>query len=294
VSVTLERFLLGSGEAVVRVPPELMAGARRSSCRRGKSDAIDASAVARAALREPGLPAARLVGAEREIRLLLDHREDLGPELTRIQRRLRWHLHELDPGLELPAGSRDRGCWLDRLGRRLARRARGAQVRICRELVARCRRLTRRERELARGLGRLVVAAASASSELAGCGVLAAEKLIGELAGSERFATDARPAMHAGAAPLRAASGNRRRNRLERSGNPQRNCVRHRIAVTQARLHPPARAYRARKEAEGNGRKEALRCLERHLGRTVDRSLATPVAAPHATPSRPASAPALT
>ncbi len=97
MSVSLERFLLARGERVVRVPPKLMAGARRSVRERGKSDAIDAVAVARAALRERELPVAVLAGASREIRLLVDHREDLLGERTRIQQRLRWHLHELDP-----------------------------------------------------------------------------------------------------------------------------------------------------------------------------------------------------
>ena len=90
VSVSLERFLLASGERVVRVPPKLMAGARRAARERGKSDGIDALAVARACLRESSLPSARLEGPEREIRLLLDHREDLVAERTRIQQRLRW------------------------------------------------------------------------------------------------------------------------------------------------------------------------------------------------------------
>src|SRR5215472_14174631 len=97
LSRRLERDLLAAGEQIVRVPPKLMAGARRSARSYGKSDPIDALAVARAALREPGLPAARLEGPERELRLLVDHREDLVAERTRAINRLRWHLHELDP-----------------------------------------------------------------------------------------------------------------------------------------------------------------------------------------------------
>ena len=50
VSGALERFLLGAGETVIRVPPNLMAGARKSERARGKSDPIDATAVARAAI----------------------------------------------------------------------------------------------------------------------------------------------------------------------------------------------------------------------------------------------------
>ena len=275
VSVALERLLLASGERVVRVPPKLMAGARRSARQRGKSDAIDALAVARACLREPGLPAARLQGRDREIRLLCDHREDLVGERTRIQQRLRWHLHELEPEWELPAGCLDRRVWLERLQRRLARREQTTQVRICRELVVRCRELTRRARQLERELTLLVRAEAGALLALPGCRVLTAAKLIGETAGVDRFPSDAQLAMHAGAAPLPASSGNKHRHRLNRSGNRQLNCALHRIAVTQGRCHPPAQEYLARKQAEGQSRKEALRCLKRHLARAVYRTLQT-------------------
>src|SRR5919197_2754748 len=50
VSIALERFLLASGERVVRVPPKLMAGTRPPAREPGQSDAIDALAGARAAL----------------------------------------------------------------------------------------------------------------------------------------------------------------------------------------------------------------------------------------------------
>jgi transposase len=291
VSVTLERYLLASGERVVRVPPKLMAGARRSARERGKSDAIDALAVARAALRERELPVAALEGVSREIRLLLDHREDIVGERTRAQNRLRWHLHELDPELEIPSGALDRRVWLERIGRRLARREQTVQVRICRELVRGIVDATRRERELERELAALVAVEAPALLELPGCGVLTAAKLVGEIAGTDRFAGEARLAMHAGTAPLPASSGKRQRHRLNRSGNRQLNCALHRIAVTQGRCHPPARAYLARKEAEGKSRKEALRCLKRHLARTVYRTLTADKTTP---PNQAALTPALT
>src|SRR3954471_17454113 len=47
VSGAFERFLLVSGERVVRVATRLMAGERRGGRDRGKSDRIDAIAVAR-------------------------------------------------------------------------------------------------------------------------------------------------------------------------------------------------------------------------------------------------------
>lgn len=294
VSVSLERFLLQAGEHVVRVPPKLMAGARRGSRTRGKSDAIDALAVARAYLREPSLPVAFLDGAEREIRLLADHREDLVAERTRMQQRLRWHLHELHPSLELPAGCLDRRAWLDRLGRRLARAEQTAQVRISRELVARCRELSTRVNELEREIATLVRAQVPALLELPGCGVLTAAKLVGETGGIARFGGEAKLAMHSGTAPLAASSGARQRHRLNRSGNRQLNCALHRIAVTQGRVHPPAREYLARKERQGHTRKEALRCLKRHLARVVYRTLRAIEEERMTSTNRPAAVPALT
>ena len=89
----------------MRVPPKLMAQARDAARTYGKSDPIDALAVARAALRHPDLPVAQLDGPARELRLLVDHREDLVDERTRCINRLRWHLHELDPAWDPTARS---------------------------------------------------------------------------------------------------------------------------------------------------------------------------------------------
>ena len=97
LSRQLERDMLAAGERLVRVPPKLMAHSRDAARTYGKSDPIDALAVARAALREPDLPTAYLDEAARELRLLVDHREDLIAERTRHINRLRWHLHDIDP-----------------------------------------------------------------------------------------------------------------------------------------------------------------------------------------------------
>jgi transposase len=270
----LERTLLVAGERLVRVPPKLMAPQRRASRMRGKSDPIDALAVARAALREPRLdhprPGERRL---RELKLLVDHRDDLVDERRRAQQRLRWHLHELDPQLAVPAGALDRAIWLDRLARRLARQEQTVQVRIARELVARCRSLTRSIRELEQELALLIARTAPSLLELPGCGVLSAAKLVSEIGPIERFRTDAQLARHGGVAPLEASSGRSQRHRLDRGGNRQLNCALHRIAVTQARMHPPARAYLERKQSEGKSRREAIRCLKRHLARVVFNTL---------------------
>jgi transposase len=277
VSGRLERCLVGQGERVVRVPPKLMGQSRRGERRPGKSDQIDAVAVARAALREgvESLPAAVLDERSLEIRLLNDHRADLVAERTRHQNRLRWHLVELDAELEasLPARGLDRGCWLDRIARRLAAMPQTARVRVARDELRRIRELTRAERALERELTAAIDALRPELLAEDGVGTITAATLIGRTAGAERFPTDGHFARQAGAAPIPASSGRRDRVRLNRGGDRQLNCALHRIAVTRARTCPQTRAYLQRKLAEGKTRPEAYRCLKRHLARRIWRLL---------------------
>ena len=266
----LERTLQRERQRLVRVPPRLTAPERRRGRTRGTSDLIDALAVARAALREPVLDSPRPEEPQlRELKLLVDHRDDLVDERRRAQQRLRWHLHELDPTLQVPLGALDRAVWLERLTRQLARRERTTQVRIACELISRCRSLTRSITALDRELHTHTTTLAPQLLELPGCAALTAAKLLCEIGPIDRFRSDSHLARHAGVAPLDASSGKHQRHRLDRGGNRQLNCALHRIAVTQGRVHPPARAYLERKQAEGKSRREALRCLKRQLARTV-------------------------
>jgi transposase len=275
VSGAFERFLVESGERVVRVPPKLMGESRRGERARGKSDPIDALAIARAALREgpEALPAAHLDEQAMELKLLVDHREDLVRSRSEEQCRLRWHLHQLWPELELPAGCLDRAVWLERIARRLARTEQSVRVRVCRDLVRSIRERSRRAAELEREINALVRAKAPELLAVPGCGALTGARLLAETAGVERFDSDAKLARLAGVAPIPASSGNRNRHRLDRGGNRRLNCALHRIAVTQGRVHEPARDFLARKQAEGKSRIEALRCLKRHLARAVWQAL---------------------
>ena len=282
VSGRLERPLVSAGEAVVRVAPRLMSGARQSGRERGKSDPIDATAVARAAIREgiERLPVARLDGAELDVRLLLDHHDDLVAARSDQQRRLRWHLHDLYDDLGIPAGALDRAVWLDRVGGRLRRSEQTARVRIARELVAQIRAATRRIRELEREITALVSELCPQLVAEPGCGALTAAKLVGEIAGIDRFSSDAKLARAAGVAPIPVSSGRRDRHRLDRGGNRQLNLALHRLAVNRARHDPATAAYLARKQAEGKSRMEALRCLKRHLARHVWQLLRNPTTTP--------------
>jgi transposase len=178
VSGRLERALLTAGCTVVRVPPKLMAQTRASARTRGKSDPIDALAVARAGVREPDLPRAEHSHRSREVKLLVDHRDDLVNTRTRSQNRLRWHLHELDPELDPVARGLDRGSELERVRARLGELPPSTVARIAAELVADIAALTVRINALEKELTGLVRVQAPQLLTLPGCGVLTAAKLV--------------------------------------------------------------------------------------------------------------------
>ena len=125
--------------------------------------------------------------------------------------------------------------WQTRTAARLGRAEQTARVRIARDELRRVRELTRTINDLQAELGTLVAALAPRLLAERGCGVLTAAKLVGEIADVTRFTSDAK-------------------------------LVR---AVTKGRLDPESAAYLARRQAEGKTRREAIRCLKRHLARRV-------------------------
>jgi transposase len=284
LSGALERFLLDHGERVVRLAPQLMAGARSGVRQRGKSDPIDALAVARAALREglENLPSARLAGPELEVRLLAVHRERLVGQRTRLICELRWQCHDLWPDWQIPRRALISPSWQAKVARRLARASDGANIRaqIAGDLITRVRELTRAINALRDQLATLIDALAPQLLAEPGVGVLIAAKLIGEIAGIDRFQTDAQLARMAGCAPIPVSSGNTSRHRLDRGGNRQLNHAIHMLAICKLRNDPQTALYITRQRAHGKTNREAIRSLKRHLTRRVFTLLRQPDQAP--------------
>ncbi len=280
VSRRLEQALIAAGERVVRVAPHRMGASRKGEREPGKSDEIDALAVARAVVKDgvEQFPAAYLDERAMEIRLLADHRNDLIAERTRIQNRLRWHLVALCPELEasLQKRSLSETRQLDRINRRLRRLTPETRARVACEQVAQIRSLTREANTLETELLALIKTHRPQLLAETGCGPLTAAILIGRTAGAERFRTDASFALQSGIAPIKCSSGQHQQHRLNRGGDRQLNHALHIIAITRARLDPRTREYLARKQAEGKTKKGALRCLKRHLARRFWQLLAEP------------------
>ena len=272
----LIRELLAAGEQVVFVPPKLMAGERRGGRERGKSDPIDALAIARLALREEGLPAARLDEQVLEVRRLADHRDDLVAERTRVINRLRWMVHDLDP--ELAPAPRSLGSARARakLEAGLAALPASAGQRVALSQLARITALSAEITQLEKDLAALVTVLVPELLTIPGVAVITAARILGETGDIRRFRSPAAYARHNGTAPVPASSGtgNDGPQRLNRGGNRQLNAALHRITVVQARCHPGAAALLERRgETRHETRKASLRVLKRHLSDVIYRAL---------------------
>jgi len=189
VSARLERALLAAGERVIRVPAVMTGQTRKISRQAGKSDLIDARAVALAVVRD-GVDSFSIAFTDEhalEIRVLCDYRDQIITERTRMINRLRWHLVTIAPELEAQLGQAalkgPRVC--ARLSRQLARLTPSPQLRVARALLRRIIEIIREEHELLAELEGLINAHTPQLLAQPGCGTVTAAILIGHTAGAK-------------------------------------------------------------------------------------------------------------
>lgn len=269
------QHLVLEGEVVYDVNSRWTAERRRSSRKRGKSDRLDARAVA-ALVRQEGADLPR-VGQEDEtavLDLLVRERENALAELTRLRNQIHALLMQIDPEYEI--GLRNRRV------RTRMRLLEGyeppvvASTPLQRERVAAVRRLAARARvagEQAEALAKRIRALAEERfaplTELVGVDLLTAGQLAAILGPGQRFEGEAQLAAYAGAAPLEASSAGLVRHRLNRGGHRQLNWILYRIVLTQAQHSEQARTYIARRRQEGKTMREAFRALKRYIVRAI-------------------------
>lgn len=268
----LEVDLLCAGETGVRVPPHMMANYRRPLRAMGKSDPIDAEAVALAALRETGLPGFFLEGEEREIRLLVDYRESLVNQRTRVQNRLHLHIFELRPDIAFTAGALSTLRRLHLLQDEIAAFD-NTVARLARALITKAIALTEEINALEKELEIATKQMVPTVLEVCGVSTLGAAKLIAEVGTISRFKSADAFAMFNGTAPIPVWSANRDHFRLNRGGNRQLNAVIYRAAITQGQHSEEAKAFIERKIAAGKTRRCATRALKRKISNRVYRAM---------------------
>lgn len=280
----LERELLAANQVVKRVPPHLMARNRGAGRVWGKSDAIDALAVARALLREPDLPAAVHDTLSWELKMLVDRREDLVHQRVGTVNRLHSHLHLLDP-TRAKVSHLEQARPQRALADHLAHQP-GLTAELARQELTDLVYLSTGINTLTRQIVNRIQELGSSLLSLPGCAELTAAKLIAEAANMDRFRHEAAFARYVGIAPVPLSSGRTNgRVRASRGGNRQCNAAIHRIAVVQIRIDGPGRTYFMRRRDEGDTSGVAIAALKRRLCRIVYNRLCADYAArPHSEP----------
>ncbi|WP_143162576.1 transposase, partial [Couchioplanes caeruleus] len=186
--------------------------------------------------------------------------------------RLRWHLHDLDPSLAPTARTLKHAATRHRLVARLQGLPASTVRRIALAQLAHIEALSTEIQAVEDELKPHVEALAPNLMALLGVGMLTAAKILGEVGDVARFRGPATFARHNGTAPIPVWSANEGRQRLNRGGNRQLNVARHRIAITQARLHQGAKdLLERRKQTTHDTAKDSLRVLKRHLSDVVYR-----------------------
>ena len=269
----LAQFLVEAGAPVYEVNARWTAAGRRRARTPGKSERLDARAVALVVWREAeALPPVTADDETGVLDLLVTAREGLVVEATRLRNQLHQLLLQLDPdyreripSLKTRKGLRAVATYTTADPRPLPQQ-RAAAVR---RLAQRLQLLVEQARALAIRIRELAAARFAPLATICGVDLLTAAALAGILGPGRRFTSDAQLAAYAGVAPLEASSAERVRHRLNRGGNRQRNAILYRIALTQARCSPAARAYLDRRVSEGKTRREALRALKRFIVRAI-------------------------
>lgn len=269
----LAQFLLAHQELVYDINPRWTAERRRRTRKLDKNDRLDAHAVARL-VREDGPTLPRVTREDESVvlDLLVSEREAVLAETIRLRNQLHHLLLQLAPDyatsiptLRTPAGLHAVEAFLPEPNDLLQ----AQRTEAIRRLLQRLHLALEQTQVLTEKIRELAAQQFLPLTELCGVQLLTAGMLAGILGPGHRFKSEAHLAAYAGVAPLEASSAGTIRHRLNRGGNRRLNAILYRIALVQAASSPQAKAYLARRQAEGKTRREAIRALKRYIIRAI-------------------------
>ena len=269
---TFTEQLVAAGLTVAEAP-DVPATTRR---RRGKSDAVDAVAMAQAArgLDVNHLCWPRAAGDRTALRVLTVAREQMSGERTRAVNALTALLRTVDLGIDAR-----RALTTTTIATVAAWRTRSDNdtLVICRaEAIRRARRIRALDAELAANhtaLHQAVTAQAPQLLALPGVGAVVAATVLLAWSHPGRIRSEAAFAALAGASPLPASSGNTTRYRLNRGGDRRLNRALYTVALVRMGHDARTRDYVTRRTAEGRTKREIMRSLKRYISRQLFRTL---------------------
>ena len=266
-------LILASFE-VFEVPGIVTKRHRKHASRKGKSDELDARAIAEAVLRESDrLPRFREFAEQEALRLRYDRRDRLVRERTTLINRLRSAALRL--AIEAVPSDLTSSAGLERLREAVQPLSGSGLVEdaLIEEAlfeIATLARLNAEIRKLEQLMSPFVKGLAPELLELRGVSIVTAAGLIGHAGDIGNLRNAAAFAMRSATAPIPWSSGRNQTVRINSGGDRQLNRLLHVIALTQVRsADHPGRRYYDRKMTEGKTPRSAIRALKRQLATVV-------------------------
>lgn len=267
-------YLAAETRLDLREVPTLMTSRERAARPgQGKTDEVDALAIARITARDPDLPPVRLtVGLAADLRSLLDYRQDLVYERHALVNQAHADLSGLVPGYQHAHPHLKTSAQVKAVLELLDGDER-VRAEVTRRRLVRVLAVAAEAQAVRKQITDMVGGHAEHVAALYGAGPIIAARFLAEVVDIERYPTRDAFASANGTAPLAASSGRTVRHRLNRGGNRRLNYALYIMAITQARADTEGRAYYDGKRAEGKTAKEAIRCLKRRLSDQVYKAM---------------------
>jgi transposase len=173
------RALLARGEDVREVAPSLTHLERRRRSK-GKSDPVDAVAIARVVVADETLPSARRTALLADLKLLVDYRDQLIQARTQVANRVHANLVVIRPGYEqMVPNLRARRHVIK--ARSLISRDRSVQAELVRQRLRDILRLESEITQSDRGIADKLREADTTLTQIPGVGPFIAAKILGEV-----------------------------------------------------------------------------------------------------------------
>ncbi|MFJ8762969.1 IS110 family transposase [Streptomyces cyaneofuscatus] len=252
--------------------------------KRGKTDAVDAAAAARAVLsgRADVTPKTG-EGPAADMRVLRLAKESAVKARTQAKNQLKAVLLGVVPALREALSKLTNTALIARCAD--LPDSGDAAVFTLRLLARRIQQLTTEVAELTRRVTKAVRRCHPQLLDVIGVGPdSAAALLIAAGDNPERLASEASFAALCGVSPVEQSSGKTQRRRLNRGGNRQANAALYPIVVTRLRRDARTRLYLERRTKQGMSKREIIRCLKRYFAREIYRQI-LPASAPAAASS---------
>ncbi|MFF4249510.1 IS110 family transposase [Streptomyces sp. NPDC001822] len=265
--VALTRALHRAGIEVVEVNQPDRATRRK----RGKTDAIDADAAARAVLSGRATTTPKTAdGPAADMRILRLAKESAVKARTQAMNQLKAVLLVLDPDLREQLSGMTNPTLIATCAALDGDHSEAAFT--MRLLACRIQNLAQEVKELTRRTTKAVKASRPELLELVGVGPdSAAVLLITAGDNPDRLTDEASFAALCGVSPVEQSSGKTQRRRLNRGGHRQANAALYRIVQSRIRWDERTQVYLQRRTAEGMSRREIIRCLKRYVARELYR-----------------------